>query len=128
MQDRDTRIEGISISVWGENPQGSFTLGFINGSTGQSAGFSWGLVNYSDTYTGVHLSLVNYSKETFIGLQSGVVNIGKDVRGVQWGTVNYAESLNGVQLGLVSIVKENAWFKEFPSELAKAFVFVNWSF
>jgi len=125
---RDTRIEGISLSIWGENPQSSFAFGFINGSTGKSAGLAWGLVNYSDSYTGVELGIVNYSKETFIGLQSGLVNIGKEVNGLQWGTVNYAESLNGVQLGLVCIVKENAWFKEFPSQLSKGFVFLNWSF
>jgi len=143
LQSRDTTIRGISLNIWGENPQYSFTLGFINGSTGESSGFSWGLANYSESYTGVQWSFVNfstgdfvgwqsaavnYSSGTFVGLQSGFVNYAKDMKGLQWGAVNYAEKLDGVQIGFANIAINNGWFDEFPNKLAKGFPFVNWSF
>jgi len=128
LQSRETTIKGISLNIWGENPQSSFTLGFVNGSTGTSSGFSWGLVNYSEDYTGVQFGLVNYSSTKFVGWQSGWVNVAKEFHGFQAGIVNYTESMSGIQLGLVNIINENPWFKEFPNKLAKGFVFVNWSF
>jgi hypothetical protein len=128
LQDRDTEIRGISLNIWGENPQHGFTLGFVNGSTGKSGGFTMGLYNYSEDYNGVQFGMVNYSKGVYVGWQDGWVNISKEFHGLQTGIVNYTESLHGVQLGLVNIVKENPWFTEFPSKLAKGFVFVNWSF
>ena len=128
IQSRETRINGISLNIWGENPQSAFTLGFVNGSTGESKGFSWGLYNYSETYTGVQWGIVNYSKVKFVGWQSGWVNVAKEFHGFQGGLVNYTESMTGVQLGFVNIIKDNPWFSEFPNKLAKGFVFVNWSF
>ena len=125
---RETRIEGIALSIWGENPQSAFAWGFVNGSSGESKGLSLGLANYAESYKGVHLGTVNCATGTFVGLQSGLVNYAKEVRGVQFGTVNYAESMHGIQIGVVNIIKDNPWFKEFPSKLAKGFVFVNWSF
>ena len=125
---RETRINGVSLNIWGENPQSSFTLGFVNGSTGESKGFSWGLVNYNEDYTGVHFGLVNYSKGKFTGWQSSWVNVSKDFHGLQSGLINYTETLTGVQLGFVNVVKENPWFTEFPNKLAKGFPFFNWSF
>jgi len=125
---RTDTITGISLNIWGENPQKSFTLGFVNGSTGDSKGFSWGLWNYSENYTGVHWGVVNTSTGKFIGWQNAMVNWSKDVEGLQTGWVNYTEKLNGVQLGLVCIVKDNPWFKEFPDKLAMGFPFLNWSF
>ena len=38
LQPETTRINGISLAVWGENPQSAFALGFVNGSTGESKG------------------------------------------------------------------------------------------
>jgi len=125
---RETRINGIALSIWGENPQSAFALGFVNGSTGESKGFSWGLANYCANYTGVHWGIVNYSSERFSGWQSGWINVAKDFHGLQSGLVNYTESMNGVQIGFVNIIKDNPWFKEFPNKLATGFVFVNWSF
>jgi hypothetical protein len=139
---RDTTIKGITLNIWGENPQSAFALGFVNGSTGDSSGFSWGLVNYAENYTGVHWSFVNIAKgefvgwqagflnyaETFVGLQGGTVNIVNKGTGVQLGFVNYAKEFEGLQLGTINIIESNEWFKEFPSQLAKGFVFVNWSF
>jgi hypothetical protein len=140
---RNTRINGLSLNIWGENPQSSLNLGFVNGSIGDSQGLAWGLVNYADSYTGVAWGIVNVSREnffgwqdgvinysqgTFTGLQSGWINVGQEVHGLQLGFVNYAENLNGVQLGFINIAQNNPWFNEFPDKLATGFPILNWSF
>lgn len=140
---KDTRIEGVALSIWGENPQSAFALGFVNGSTGDSKGFSWGLVNYAENYTGVEWAWVNYATGDFVGWQAGIVNYANNMKGLQWGGVNiakqmkglqlgyvnYAEKVSsGVQIGLVNIIPQNEWFKNFPDELAKGMVIVNWRF
>jgi hypothetical protein len=140
---RTTQINGLALNIWGENPQSSLNLGFVNGSTGDSQGLTWGLVNYADSYTGVAWGLVNISRErffgwqdgalnyaqgTFIGLQSGWINVAQDFQGLQLGFVNYAENLNGVQLGLVNVALNNPWFNDFPDKLATGFPILNWSF
>ena len=140
---KTTQINGLALSIWGENPQHALALGFVNGSTGDSVGLSWGLVNYSDSYTGVawgfvNVSLrnfigwqdgvINYSQSTFTGFQSGWINVSQELHGLQLGLLNYAENLRGVQIGFVNIARNNPWFKEFPDKLATAFPFVNWSF
>lgn len=145
LHDRDTRIEGLTLQIWGENPQRALSLGIVSGSTGQSSGFSWSmLANYADSYKGVHWAFVNYTKEDFLGWQSGLINYtGQRLKGVQTGFVNYARNLKGVQLGLINfaetadsglqlglgnIISENSWFKEFPNAVAPGMVFVNWRF
>jgi hypothetical protein len=129
VQDKGTRISGICLSIWGENPQSAFALGFVNGSSGDSKGFSWGLVNYAENYTGVAWSFVNISKAKFVGWQSGAINYAKEFHGLQMGFVNFSEELkNGVQIGFVNIAKNNPWFTDFPDKLATGFPFVNWSF
>ena len=128
LQSRDTVIKGISLNIWGENEQSGFTLGLVNGSTGDSSGLSWGIVNYAENYSGVELGFVNYVSEEFKGVQLGGVNVAMAASGLQWGFVNYAEDLRGVQLGFINIATENPWFEEFPDKLATVFPFVNWSF
>ena len=128
IQSRTDRIAGISLNIWGENPQDGFTFGFVNGSTGDSSGFSMGLWNYAESYQGVQFSFLNTSSKLFTGWQNGVVNIAKEFHGVQTGTVNYAETLQGVQLGVVCVAGNNPWFSDFPDKLAPVFVFFNWSF
>jgi len=140
---RTTQINGFSLNIWGENPQYSLNLGFVNGSTGDSKGLSWGLANYAEDYTGVALGVVNisserffgwqngavnYSQGTFTGLQTGWINVAQEFHGLQAGMVNYAENLRGVQLGLVNVAQNNGWFDDFPDKLATGFPFVNWSF
>ena len=140
---RTTQINGLSLNVWGENPQSSLNLGFVNGSTGDSQGLAWGWVNYADSYTGVAWGLanisrekffgwqqgiINYSQGTFTGLQCGWVNVAQDFHGLQWGMVNYAENLQGVQVGLVNVARNNPWFHEFPDKFATGFPILNWSF
>ena len=140
---KTTQINGLALSIWGENPQHALALGFVNGSTGDSVGLSWGLVNYADSYTGVAWGLinvsqksfvgwqdgmVNFSQGTFIGFQSGWINVSQEFHGLQLGLVNYAENLRGVQIGFVNIARNNPWFTEFPDKLATGFPIVNWSF
>jgi hypothetical protein len=142
---RSTRIEGLTLSIWGENPQTSLALGIVNGSAGRSAGFSLGLLlNYADTYKGLQLSLVNYTQSNLLGWQAGVVDYTEgSVKGLQTGFVNYAGHLTGVQLGLVNyaaasttgvqigiinLLPQNRWFTRFPDELAPGMVIVNWRF
>ena len=126
---KTTDISGICLSIWGENPQSALALGFVNGSTGESSGFTWGFfANYDESYTGVAWSMVNYSKVKFVGWQAGMVNVANEFHGLQWGFVNYSVNLRGVQIGLANIALNNPWFKEFPNKLATGFPFVNWSF
>jgi hypothetical protein len=138
-----TQINGLALSIWGENPQQALALGLINGSTGDSSGISWSLVNYADSYTGIAWGVVNYSRTSFVGwqdatvnfsqghflgLQMGAVNFAEEMNGLQIGVVNYAEHLHGVQLGFINFAMNNPCFKEMPDKLAPAFPFFNWSF
>lgn len=141
---KTTQINGIALDIWGQNPQHSLNLGFVNGSTDDSCGFTWGLVNYSESYTGVSWALVNVSQTSFTGWQSGWVNVAQDkfvgfqsgwilnyakeMHGLQLGLVNYTEELRGVQIGLANIAINNPWFSDFPDKLATGFPIVNWSF
>jgi hypothetical protein len=129
LQPKTAEISGISLDLWGENPQHCFALGFVNGSSGDSGGFTWSFIaNYSDSYTGVAWSFVNISKTKFVGWQAGMVNYAQEFHGLQWGFVNYAVELHGVQIGLANIAINNPWFNEFPDKLATGFPIVNWSF
>jgi hypothetical protein len=126
---KDTHIKGVTLNIWGQNPQSAFALGFVNGSTGDSKGFSWGLVNYAESYTGVESGLVNYATGNFTGVQSGFFNYAVKLKGLQLGAINYAKTAeSGVQIGLINIISQNQWFTGFPNELAKGMVFVNWRF
>lgn len=151
--DRSQTINGMTLSIWGENPQNSFALGLVNGTTGQSTGLSLGLLNYADHYKGCQwglvnstsqdftgwqggpffgllVSVVNYTGGNMTGLQTGVVNYAGQLTGLQLGLVNYAQEADaGVQIGLVNIIHQNkAWFTELPDELAPAMILVNWRF
>lgn len=144
--DRSETIEGVTLSIWGENPQTSLALGIANGSTGQSAGLSWALIlNYADDYKGIQWAPINYTQGDFLGwqggfvnytagsmkgLQSGVVNYAGRTTGLQFGFVNYAVDADaGVQIGLVNIIRQNTrWFGGLPEELAPAMILVNWRF
>jgi len=143
--DRSERIEGLALSIWGENPQTALALGFVNGSTGESAGLSLAFIlNYADDYKGVQWAAVNYTEGDFLGwqagfvnytggtmkgLQTGWVNYAGKLTGLQFGLVNYAESAEtGVQIGLVNLIPSNAWFSELPDQLAPGMIFLNWGF
>jgi len=151
--DRNTTINGLTLSIWGENQQSSLAIGIANGTTGSSAGLSLGILNYADNYTGCQWGLVNYAKGDFTGWQGGfffgligsIVNITDgNMKGVQIGGVNYAgrltglqlgvvnyakEADSGVQIGLINIIPQNTrWFSELPERLAPAMIFLNWRF
>ncbi|MFW5936738.1 MAG: LA_2272 family surface repeat-containing protein [Desulfosalsimonas sp.] len=144
IHDSDVMIRGLSLSIWGENPQKGAALGFVNGSSGDSAGFSWGLLNYAENYKGVHWAGVNYTTGNFLGWQSGFinytdqrlkgiqtgwVNYAREFKGVQLGLVNFAETANvGIQVGIANVITENRWFKDFPDSVAPGMVLLNWRF
>jgi hypothetical protein len=145
IHDRTTRIEGLSLNIWGENPQTSFALGIVNGFTGTSKGFALGLLlNYADSYKGFQLGSVNYTKGSMLGGQVGFVDyVEGSVKGIQFGGVNYAGHLNGVQIGLVNyaasattgfqlgilnLMPKNQWFTAFPDQIAPGMILVNWCF
>ena len=126
---QETYIKGITLNIWGQNPQAAFAFGFVNGSSGDSAGFSWGLVNYAENYTGVEWAAVNYAKGNFTGWQSGFFNYSGKLKGLQLGAINYAKTAeSGLQVGFINIIEQNQWFTGFPKELAKGMIFVNWRF
>ena len=143
--DRDVMIEGVTLSIWGENPQTSLALGIVNGTSGNSAGLSWAFIlNYADSYKGIQwapinyvtgdflgwqLAFVNYTEGFMKGLQTGWVNCAGNLTGLQFGFVNYAETAKtGVQIGLVNLIPSNRWFSGLPNELAPGMIFVNWRF
>lgn len=143
IHNKTTEIDGLALSIWGENPQHALALGFVNGSTGNSSGLSWGLVNYADSYTGVAWGcvnvsrtsftgwqdgFVNFSQGEFLGLQMGGINVAEKMHGLQLGFVNYSENLRGLQIGFINVAANNPWFTDFPDKLATGFPIVNWSF
>lgn len=140
-----TEIAGLTLSIWGENPQHALAIGFVNGTASESGGLSLGLVNYGDDYKGVQWGVANYTRGDFLGWQNGVVNYtGGRFTGFQSGWINYADTLSGVQFGLlniaektddgvqvgiVNILRENTvWFTDFPKSVAPGMIFVNWCF
>lgn len=146
LYDRDEIVNGVSLNIWGENEQHALSLGIVNGSTGDSAGFSIALLlNYAENYRGIQWAPINYVREDFLGwqwglvnytgaqmtgLQVALVNYAGSLKGLQLGVINYAEASNGgVQLGLINVITENTrWFTGLPEDLAPVMVFVNWSF
>lgn len=129
---KTTHITGVSLNVWGENPQNALALGIINGSTGYSSGLSFGLLaNYAENYSGAQLAwIANYSSITLSGLQLAVFNYAENLSGIQLGLINFAGSSDqGVQVGLINIMNQTKnWFSYFPNEVSPAMVFVNWRF
>ena len=136
-------VRGLTLEIWGENPQAGLAIGFVNGSSGQSSGLSIGLANYADSYTGVQIGFINLSTDnffgaqfacvnvaqgTFQGFQGGFVNISEDTTGAQIGGFNYAEKLNGMQFGFINVAMNNEPFTAFPQQLSPVFPFLNWSF
>lgn len=153
LHERSDRIEGVALSVWGENPQAAFSLGLLNGSTGDSAGLSIAVGTYAENYVGLQWSLVNYTDFDFAGWQGGfclglvgsVINYtGNRMEGLQIGVVNYAHRLAGVQLGvlnladdavpgvqigILNVIESNTrWFGAMPDSLAPVMVLLNWRF
>jgi len=153
MHPRETQIKGASIGIWNENPAGTqWQFGFVNGTSGDSVGiqglpFFVGIpsfYNYAENYKGAQLGIVNYASGDFTGLQWGVVNYASTLTGAQIGIVNLTETTtagfqlgivnhvrNGnklLQIGIVNIIEDNESFNNFPNDLSKGMVIVNWSF
>ncbi len=127
-----THIKGVSLGIWGENPQNALTLGIVNGSTGNSSGISLGLLaNYAESYEGAQIAwIANYTAVKFTGLQWAAFNYAERLNGIQLGFVNFAETSDkGVQVGFINIMNNTKlWFSNFPDEVAPVMPFVNWRF
>lgn len=139
----DTFIRGFSLNLWGENRQRGVALGLVNGSAGESSGFSLGACNYAEFYEGFHCGIINVAGKKFkgfqlsafnyaggksSGFQLGGINVASEFKGFQLAVINYSEELNGLQVGVLNIVTQNPWFGDFPARLAPGFPIVNWSF
>ena len=74
---KTTHIQGVTLGIWGENPQTALAVGVVNGSTGESSGISLGfLANYAESYQGAHLAwIANYSSARFHGDAIGSVQL-----------------------------------------------------
>ena len=129
---RTSHIKGVSLSVWGENPQTAVAIGVVNGSTGESSGISFGLLaNYAESYEGAQLAwIANYSSVKFTGFQWAAFNYAERLHGLQLGFFNFtATSDKAVQVGFINIMKNTKlWFNNFPDEVAPVMPFVNWRF
>jgi hypothetical protein len=128
----ETRIGGVSIGIWSQNPQDAFALGIVNGSTGTSSGLSLGLLaNYAENYKGAQLAwLANYASGEATGLQLAAFNYATKLHGLQLGFVNFADTCDkGIQIGLINIMNQTKeWFTNFPNEVAPGMVLVNWRY
>lgn len=129
---RATRISGVTIGVWSENPQDAIALGIVNGSTGQSSGLSLGLLaNYAENYKGAQLAwLANYTSGRFAGFQWSAFNYAGNLHGFQLGLINFADTCDkGLQVGLINLMNETEiWFRNFPNEVAPAMILLNWRY
>lgn len=127
-----THIRGVSLNIWGENPQTGIALGIVNGSTGDSTGVSLGLLaNYAESYKGAHLAwIANYASGRFRGLQLAAFNYAAQLNGLQLGFVNFADASDqSLQVGFINIMNgTQRWFKNFPDEIAPVMPIVNWRF
>ncbi len=145
LRPRSETIKGITIGVWGENPQSALALGIIQGAPGESSGFSIAfLLNYANRYKGIQWAAINLTTREFTGWQSGFLNYTDGrMTGLQTGTINYASRLTGVQfgflnyasrvdsglqIGMINIIPQNEFLANLPGELSPAMVFVNWKF
>ncbi|MFA5701873.1 MAG: hypothetical protein WC913_11415 [Desulfuromonas sp.] len=127
-----TRINGVTLNIWGENPQRALALGLINGSSGMSSGVSLGLLaNYSENYSGVKIAWgANSCSGRMSGLELAIFNHANGLHGVQLGLVNFAENVEkGLQIGLINIMKNNVyWFGGLPEQVAPMMLLVNWRY
>ncbi len=145
LRPRSETIKGLTIGVWGENPQSALALGIIQGAPGESSGVSLAvLLNYANRYKGIQWAAINLTAREFTGWQSGFLNYTDGrMTGLQTGTINYAGRLTGVQLGflnyasrvegglqvgMINIIPQNEFLFGLPKELSPAMVFVNWKF
>lgn len=126
-----------------ENSSG-FMLGLFHNYADIYSGAQMALFNEVNSISGAQLGFINFAKVEVEGAQLGFLNLNQGntigaqvgfinhtaqkVTGAQVGLVNHANDLEGVQLGLFNYVESFGWFNEFPSKLARGFVFINWGF
>lgn len=82
-------------------------VNLFNKTSGSFSGIQVGLVNLSETSSGIVVGLVNSTAQQANGLEVGLVNTSLEFHGLQVGIVNYTEFLQGVQIGLVNIATKS---------------------
>jgi hypothetical protein len=95
-------IYGRNVSVKG------LDVGLVNHSTGgESKGLQYGLVGFIEgDMLGWQAHLVNITRGSFTGYQSGLYNEVGAGEGFQWGFVNQATNLSGLQIALVNVADD----------------------
>jgi hypothetical protein len=120
----ETHIIGLRLNlIYGKNVSVTgIDAGFVNHTTeGISKGIQQGFIGINDAnYSGWQDNIINVTRKSFEGVQSGLYNTADQMTGLQFGFVNYARTLKGVQIGLLNIIKQGGAFPAFP--------IVNWSF
>ncbi|UCH83739.1 MAG: hypothetical protein JSW50_15025 [Candidatus Latescibacterota bacterium] len=102
-------MKGIQLGIIALNEGGmkGWQAGFVNIADGDAVGFQW-----SQLYNGAG---------SIHGVQLGLVNNTKMLKGLQLGILNLADAADGgLQIGLVNVIKSKEKLKFFP--------IVNWSF
>lgn len=92
--DLDARVSALQVNLF-------------NKTSGSFAGIQAGLVNLSDTSSGIMVGLVNSAAGQVSGIEVGLINTSLEFHGVEIGLVNYTEFLQGLQIGLVNIATKS---------------------
>ncbi len=98
-----TREEGADL----EARVAAFQMNLFNSNSGSFSGLQLGVVNLSDTSSGIIVGAVNSTNSRASGIQLGLVNTSLEFRGLEVGLVNYTEFLEGVQIGLINIATKS---------------------
>lgn len=110
-------VNGFQLSglanITTEQSKGAIISGVANFTQDNTTGaLVSGILNYSGGVSkGFHLSTANITNAEFSGLQVGVYNHARKLKGVQLGVINFVDSLdNGVPIGLINIVRHGGYF------------------
>ena len=79
---------------------------WIYASSPEFQGVQSSLIDVADEFKGVQWGLANIAKQEFTGVQFGLVNYDENTfTGIQWGLADYAASFTGGQIGFVIVAK-----------------------
>ena len=117
---KGAQLAGLSNHTDGD-VSGLQMAGMINGNKGQMSGVQIsGIANYnSESTQGVQVSTVNIVKTQAEGMQIGVVNYAKKMKGTSFGVVNIVgDSSDVLPIGLINVVKNGYYELEVTGGLA----------
>lgn len=93
---------------------GAQITGGLNHTTGPVTGIQIsGIYNSAGgDFRGLQLSgLANRANSTHHGMQFGLFNYSRNLKGFQFGLINIADSSTGTSIGIVNIVRKNGYYK-----------------